>query len=273
EAARIDLETGNYLFGRGTMDMKMGLALHMQLIEKASVEKWPINLILTTVPDEEVNSAGMRAAVTELVRIREQQGLTYKLFLNSEPSFSQNPTDIAEYVYSGTIGKIMPAALFYGKETHVGEPMKGMTANYIASYLTQRMEWNELFRETDLGETTPLPVSLQQKDLKLQYSTQTPYRAVALYNVFLMKRTASEVMDLFEQVAIDAMSACNDSYKVICEREQVTGVGEVRVLRYEQLLEHALLKLGAKEVERLKQEALTNEEWDDREKSLRIVDN
>ena len=256
EAARIDLETGNYLFGRGTMDMKMGLALHMQLIEKASVEKWPINLILTTVPDEEVNSAGMRAAVTELVRIREEQGLTYKLFLNSEPSFSQNPTDIAEYVYSGTIGKIMPAALFYGKETHVGEPMKGMTANYIASYLTQRMEWNELFRETDLGETTPLPVSLQQKDLKLQYSTQTPYRAVALYNVFLMKRTASEVMDLFEQVALEAMSACNDSYKVICEREQVIGVGEVKVLRYEQLLEHALLKLGAEEVDRLKQEAL-----------------
>jgi arginine utilization protein RocB len=273
EAARLDLATGNYLFGRGTMDMKMGLALHMQLIEKASVEKWPINLLLTTVPDEEVNSAGMCAAVTELVRIRKEQGLTYKLFLNSEPSFSQNPTDIEEYVYSGTIGKIMPAALFYGKETHVGEPMKGMTANYIASYLTQRMEWNELFRETDLGETTPLPVSLQQKDLKLQYSTQTPYRAVALYNVFLMKRTASEVMDLFEQVAIEAMSACNDSYKVICEREQVKGVGEVKVLRYEQLLEHAMIKLGAEEVERLKQEALTNEEWDDREKSLRIVDN
>jgi arginine utilization protein RocB len=273
EAVRIDLETGNYLFGRGTMDMKMGLALHMQLIEKASVEKWPINLLLTTVPDEEVNSAGMRAAVNELVRIREEQGLTYKLFLNSEPSFSQNPTDIEEYVYSGTIGKIMPAALFYGKETHVGEPMKGMTANYIASYLTQRMEWNELFRESDLGETTPLPVSLQQKDLKLQYSTQTPYRAVALYNVFLMKRTASEVMDLFEQVANEAMSACNDSYKVICEREQVKGVGEVKVLRYEQLLEHALIKLGAEEVERLKQEALNNEEWDDREKSLRIVDN
>ncbi|WP_399629592.1 M20/M25/M40 family metallo-hydrolase [Sporosarcina sp. SG10008] len=273
EDACIDLETGNYLFGRGTMDMKMGLALHMQLIEKASVEKWPINLLLATVPDEEVNSAGMRAVVKELVRIREEQGLTYKLFLNSEPSFSQNPTDIAEYVYSGTIGKIMPAALFYGKETHVGEPMKGMTANYIASYLTQRMEWNELFRETDLGESTPLPVSLQQKDLKLQYSTQTPYRAVALYNVFLMKRTASEVMDLFEQVALEAMAACNDSYKVICEREQVKGVGEVNVLRYEQLLEHALLKLGEKEVDRLKQEVLHNEEWDDREKSLRIVDN
>ncbi|WP_203247471.1 M20/M25/M40 family metallo-hydrolase [Sporosarcina beigongshangi] len=272
ESARIDLESGKYLFGRGTMDMKMGLALHMQLIEKASVEQWPINLILTTVPDEEVNSAGMRAAVTELVRIREEHRLTYKLFLNSEPSFSQKPFDIEEYIYTGTIGKIMPAALFYGKETHVGEPMKGMTANYIASFLTQRMEWNPLFRETDLGESTPLPVSLQQKDLKLEYSTQTPYRAVALYNVFLLKRTATEVMDLFEQVATEAMAACNDSYQIICEREQVTGVGKVNVLRYEQLLEHAVKKLGAAEVERLKNEALQQDNWDDREKSLRIVD-
>ena len=273
EDARVDLETGKYLFGRGTMDMKMGLALHMQLIEKASVENWPINLILTTVPDEEVNSAGMRAAVTELVRLRDEHDLTYKLYFNSEPSFSQNPADIKEYVYSGTVGKIMPAALFYGKETHVGEPMKGMTANYIASFLTQRMEWNELFRETDLGESTPLPVSLQQKDLKLQYSTQTPYRAVALYNVFLLKRNATEVMDLFEQVATEAMAACNEHYRAICDREQVKGVGDVKVLRYEQLLAHAIQKLGHAEVERWKQEALQNDAWDDREKSLRIVDN
>lgn len=273
ESARIDLETGKYLFGRGTMDMKMGLALHMQLIEKASVEQWPINLVLTTVPDEEVNSAGMRAVVPQLVAIREEFDLSYKLFLNSEPCFSQKPTDIEEYIYSGTIGKIMPAALFYGKETHVGEPMKGMTANYIASYLTQRMEYNSLFRETDLGESTPLPVSLQQKDLKLSYSTQTPYRAVALYNVFLLKRTASEVMDLFEQVANEAMDALNTDYKVICEREEVNGVGKVKVLRYEELLAYANKKLGAEEVNRLKEDALQHEEWDDREKSLRIVDN
>ena len=58
----MDLKSGDYLFGRGTMDMKMGLALHLHLLEIASSEKWPINLMLLTVPDEEVNSAGMRAA-------------------------------------------------------------------------------------------------------------------------------------------------------------------------------------------------------------------
>lgn len=272
QAARIDLESGNYLFGRGTMDMKMGLALHMQLIEKASVEEWPINLILTAVPDEEVNSAGMRAVVVELVRLREQHGLSYKLFLNSEPSFSQGPADINEYIYSGTIGKIMPASLFYGKETHVGEPLKGMTANFIASYMTQHMEWNPIFRETDLGERTPLPVSLQLKDLKMEYSTQTPYRAAALYNVFLLKRTASEVMDIFEQVALEAMAACNEQYKRICEREKVHGVGEVKVLRYEALLEYAIKKLGTEEVNGIKNHVVENSAWDDREKSIRIVD-
>ena len=220
EIAREDLESGNYLFGRGTMDMKMGLALHMSMIEKATSEKWPINLLLTSVPDEEVNSAGMRVAVEELVRLRDIHGLTYKMFLNSEPSFTQEPGDTKEYIYSGTIGKIMPSALFYGKETHVGEPMKGMTANYIASFLTQLMEWNPSFRETDLGESTPLPVSLQQKDLKTQYSTQTPYRAAALYNVFLMKRNAAEIMDLFEEVAKEAMAACNEAYKKMCDQRK-----------------------------------------------------
>ncbi len=272
EDARIDLESGNYLFGRGTMDMKMGLALHMAMIEKASIEKWPINLLLVTVPDEEVNSVGMRAAVPELVRLRDEHQLTYKLFLDGEPTFSQEPGDPNYYIYSGTIGKIMPAVLFYGKETHVGEPMSGLTANFMASFLTQHMEWNPLFRESDLGESTPLPVSLQQKDLKMEYSTQTPYRAAALYNVFLMKRGADEVMDIFTKVAEDAAKACNRAYSDICEREGVEPVGKVTVLRYEELLQHAEKKLGADTIARIKTNASTNTNWDDREKSIRIVD-
>ncbi|MFI8494436.1 M20/M25/M40 family metallo-hydrolase [Peribacillus butanolivorans] len=272
EEARIDLESGKYLFGRGTMDMKMGLALHMALIEKASIEQWSINLLLLTVPDEEVNSAGMRAAVKELVTLRDNYDLSYKMFFNSEPSFSQKPGDDRHYIYSGTLGKIMPAALFYGKETHVGEPLKGITANYIASFLTQLMEWNTLFQESDLGEDTPLPVSLQQKDLKLQYSTQTPYRAAALYNVFIMKRSAAEIMDIFEQVAQEAAIMCNESYKAVCRREQIEGVGEVKVLRYEKLLSYAEGKFGANFVAEIKSEVQGNMDWDEREKSLRIAD-
>ena len=69
----------------------------------------------------------MRAAVTKLLELKEKYNLIYKLFLNGEPVFTQEPGDGSFYVYSGSIGKIMPSALFYGKETHVGEPLSGIT--------------------------------------------------------------------------------------------------------------------------------------------------
>jgi arginine utilization protein RocB len=272
EDAKSDLFSGEYLFGRGTMDMKMGLAMHMGLLEKASVEKWPINLLLLTVPDEEVNSSGMRAAVTKLLELKDQHDLSYKLFLNGEPVFTQEPGDRSFYVYSGSIGKIMPSALFYGKETHVGEPLSGITAPYIASFLTQRMEWNLTLQEKVNEETTPLPVTLQQKDLRLEYSAQTPYRSAALYNVFLMKRTADEIMEIFEKVANDAAEACNQAYKEVCLKHYVQPVGEVRVLRYEELRTHAIRKFGMDFVKEIKAQVQENPNWDDREKSIRIAD-
>ncbi|GHH99598.1 M20/M25/M40 family metallo-hydrolase [Neobacillus kokaensis] len=272
EEARQDLLSGEYLFGRGTMDMKMGLVMHMGLIEKATVEQWPINLILLTVPDEEVNSSGMRAAVPKLLELKEKHQLKFKLFLNGEPVFTQAPGDRNYYVYSGSIGKIMPSALFYGKETHVGEPLSGITAPYIASFLTQRMEWNLSMQETVLGEQTPLPVTLQQKDLRFEYSVQTPYRSSALYNVFLMKRNAEEIMNMFEKVAVDAADACNKAYHEVCKQQSVTPVGEVRVLRYEELEKHAIRKFGIGFVEGVKASIQKRADWDDREKSIRIAD-
>ncbi len=267
-----DLQSNEYLFGRGTMDMKMGLVTHISLLEKAIAEKWKLNLILLTVPDEEVNSAGMRDAVPILLQLKEEYRLDFKLFLNSEPVFRQGPLDTTRYLYTGTIGKILAAALFYGKETHAGEPLSGMTSPYISSFMTQEMEWNELFRETVFGESTPLPVSLQQTDLRLNYSTQTPYRSSALYNIFVMKRTASEVFDLFEQVAMHAAEKCNQQYRQICNKEEVEPIGKVSVIRYKELETYATKKLGHDFVEEVKADIQFNDEWDEREKSLRITD-
>lgn len=272
KSARKDLESGDYLFGRGVMDMKMGLALHMQMIERAIEEQWPINLLLVTVPDEEVNSAGMRQAVKHIAELQRKHDLEIILFLNSEPSFSQDPADLQEYIYSGTIGKIMPAALFYGKETHVGEPLKGITAPFMSAFLTTEMEWNDRFLESAYDEVTPLPVSLQLKDLKDQYSTQTPYRAVAMYNVFLMKRSAEEIMSIFENVANEAMEKCQLRYDEICRKQRITGVGKIEVLRFEELYNYAVKKLGIKKVSELTDSVTENQSLDDREKSFRIAD-
>ncbi|MDN4606703.1 M20/M25/M40 family metallo-hydrolase [Sporosarcina highlanderae] len=273
EDVQIDLDTDDYLFGRGTMDMKMGLVLHLHLLEKASIEKWPINLLLLTVPDEEVNSSGMRAAVKGLINLRKEYGLEYQLFLNSEPSFSQKPQDANYYIYSGTIGKIMPSALFYGRETHAGEPLSGITGHYMASYLTKAMEFNPHFVEEEYGEKTPLPICLQEIDLKEDYSAQTSHHTAALYNVFLMRQNADDIMTIFKHTAITSMAECTNDYKKICEREGVTPIGEIRVLEYTELLEYAVRKMGSNGVEKLIESVMADESLDERKLSMQITDN
>src|SRR5690625_1538512 len=263
-----DIRTDEFLFGRGAMDMKMGLVLHLHLIEQAIHEKWPINLLLLTVPDEEVNSAGMRAAVDGLNELRETYDLTYELFLNSEPSFSQSPLDPNYNIYSGTIGKIMPSALFYGRETHAGEPLNGITGHYMASYFTKEMEFNDEFVEESYGETTPLPICLKTYDLKEDYSTQTSHHAAALYNVFLMEKSASEIMETFKKVAKQSMSVCQKDYEAICQRESINPLGTINVLTYEELYRYAVEKLGEADVEELRQNLIAKSDLDEREQSI-----
>jgi arginine utilization protein RocB len=50
----------------------------------------------------------------------------YTLVLNSEPMFPRYPGDQTNYVYTGSIGKILPGFYCYGKETHVGESLAGL---------------------------------------------------------------------------------------------------------------------------------------------------
>ena len=267
-----DLESGDYLFGRGVMDMKAGLVLHMSLLEKASIEQWPINLLLLTVPDEEINSNGMRKAVPRLVELREEHGLNYSLFLNGEPVFARDPSEGEFKVYSGSIGKILPSALFYGRESHIGEPLSGLPSNYIASYLTQEMSWNPLFSETVLEEAAPLPLTVLQRDVKEVYSAQTPYRAVAMYNIFLLERNPSEIMDLFEATAKKALDRMSSDYMEMCKQQGIKPVNEVKIYRFEELQKHAIEKLGENAVEKMIAEVLKKPDLDLREQSHAITD-
>ena len=111
---REDIEQGEWLFGRGTMDMKCGLALQMAMIEQACEGRFDGNIVLLAVPDEEVNSVGMRAAVPRLLDLAREHDLDYKTVLNSEPMFSRHPGDQKKYIYTGSIGKVLP--VFFATE-------------------------------------------------------------------------------------------------------------------------------------------------------------
>ena len=85
EEIKTDLDSGDYIFGRGTADMKGGGAIQLALMKQyAKAENFKGNIVLIAVPDEENLSAGMRGATKLLSKLKEVYNLNYKLMINSE---------------------------------------------------------------------------------------------------------------------------------------------------------------------------------------------
>ncbi|QRG67492.1 M20/M25/M40 family metallo-hydrolase [Brevibacillus choshinensis] len=273
-----DLRTGNWLFGRGTMDMKCGLTLHMSMIERACEGEFDGNILLLTVPDEEVNSVGMRAAVPALLALAEEFDLTYKTVLNSEPMFSRYPGDQNKYLYTGSIGKVLPGFLCYGKETHVGEPFAGLNGNFMASQLTCELELNTSFCEIVEGEASPPPTNLIQKDLKKEYSVQIPHRAVTLFNLFLLEKRMEDVVEPLLQAARRVADQLKQTYvrhaSLFAKNAAFTPRDlSIQVMTYEQLYAYAVQTYGEEKLRQLQAEAVANRgDKDDRDMTIELVD-
>lgn len=278
DAVLDDLKTKDeWLFGRGTMDMKAGVALHMSIIEQAASGEFDGNILMLTVPDEEVNSAGMISAVSVLLELEQKHDLEYKTCLNSEPVFSKYPGDENQYIYTGSIGKILPGFLCYGMETHVGDPFSGLNANYMVSELNREIELNVDYCEVVEGEITPAPTNLMQKDLKEEYSVQIPHIAVSLFNVLTMEKTvqafSEKLLESARVVAKRIEKHVNSQAVRFADYQHFTPRNfEPRVLTYAELLRYAIEKYGEAEIGRRQSYIIANfKELGDRDLSTRLV--
>ncbi|QHS22658.1 M20/M25/M40 family metallo-hydrolase [Virgibacillus sp. MSP4-1] len=275
--AQRDIQTGNWLFGRGTMDMKAGLTLQLSMLEKAMNGQFTGNLLLLAVPDEEANSSGMLAALPVLKKWKEAEGLRLKAGLNCEPVFRRYPGDQGYYMYKGSIGKVLPGFYCYGKETHAGEPFNGINANLMISYLNQELELQEDFIETADDETTPPPVSLMNRDLKEKYSVQTPLSAISMYNVLFMKQSIQDMTSKLLQAANRAKEQIEKHYERKAEafskrsRNHFHSDLNVRVMLYEDLYKEAVDRHGEQEVLRRQNLLMNNREEGDRDFSTLLV--
>ena len=277
-AVQKDLAKGNWLFGRGIMDMKAGLTLHMSMLEQASQGLFEGNILLLTVNDEEGNSSGMRAAVPVLLDLAEKYNLEYTVCLNSEPIFGRFPNDENKYIYTGSMGKFNTGFLFYGKETHVGEPFSGLNANMMASQLTCELELNTDFCENIQGEISPPPSNLIQKGLKNEYSVKTPHNAVTLLNMFLMEKPVEEVIEQLLLSAERAAKRIEDYYQERAVNfarlnDSDNNTVKIRVLTYNDLMVYTVKTYGIEAVERIINSVIKNKlNKDDRDLTFEIVD-
>lgn len=277
ERVRTDAESGDWLFGRGTMDMKAGLTVQLSMLERAMNGHFDGNVLLITVPDEEVNSRGMIEAVPALKEIKHKYHLTYTACLNSEPMFEKFPGDQRQYVYTGSIGKVLAGFFCKGIETHVGEPFSGLNANLMVSEINRLLELNVNYCEMADGEVTPPPVNLMQKDLKEAYSVQTPHTAVTLFNVLTMQRSASELHDMLkktaEQAAEEISNHIQQKTRDFQKFEPFHPIERtVTVFTFDELLARAKSRVGSSETERVLNFTYANRgDLGDRDFSTKIV--
>lgn len=279
-----DLTSGDWLFGRGTMDMKCGLAIEIELLRyyAAHPEKLDCNLLLLAVPDEEGNSRGMLGSASMLLALRDTYDLDYHLVINTEPFFPLYAGDTKKYLYTGSIGKLLPMIYCAGKETHVGEPYSGLNPNLILSEINRRIEANPQFCESWGRFVTPPPSCLKQKDLKDSYSVQIPRAAVAYYNWMILRDTPQVILNKLKKVSQEAIVS------VLEERtKQVTAylrksdyplqvpTWDVEVKTYEEVYGKALETHGDGLIQYLNQQItqwIENGIKDDRELTIKMVD-
>lgn len=219
EDARRDLAAGDWLFGRGTMDMKFGIAANLAVLEEAGavLPELEGNLLFLSVPDEEANSAGMRAAAEFLQALRREKQLEYACCFVSEPHFPKFPGDGGKYIYTGTVGKLLPVFCCFGVTTHAGEPFSGLNPNLLTAKLTEALDCSPVYADSAKGTVSPPPVCLKQSDVKSEYSVQTPEMAYVYFNYMTLHKTPQEVMGEMLRAAETAFS---DAFAVMRSRAE-----------------------------------------------------
>lgn len=219
-----DIDSGQYMFGRGALDMKAGLAGHIYIIKYFSQhpEELDGNLIAIAEADEEDNSHGIISALKILSDWKEKYNLEYIAAINADYTTPYYENDENRYIYFGTIGKLLPSFYVTGKETHVGQAYGGLDPNLLIAELTRNIELNTELCDESHGEVTIPPISLKQSDLKVGYTVQTALAAYSYYNYFTLAMSPKEVMDKMEDIARisfdNIIEFTNESYKSYCEK-------------------------------------------------------
>jgi arginine utilization protein RocB len=184
ELALADLRSGNYLPGRGVLDMKSGLAVGIAVLERfAETKARAGNLLFIASPDEENRSSGIRAAAARLAQIEQERELKVCAAINLDATSDRGDGRDGQAVYLGSVGKFLVSVFLVGREAHASYPFDGINAALLAAEVVREFECNADLADSSDGEAAPPPTTLKLEDLKQHYDVTTPGKAWCCFNV------------------------------------------------------------------------------------------
>lgn len=208
-----DLNSGEWIFGRGAADMKGGLAIQLAYLEKYSeTEEKEGNILFISVPDEESYSAGMRGAVKLLSRLKKEFDLEYSFLIDCEPNFKVNGKHV---VSLGTAGKCMPVILVQGQKSHICRCFDGLNPIGVLGEIFSRTELSLEFSDELEGEITVPPTWNYFKDMKVEYDVSIPIRACGYFSVISFYTSPDEILERLRRISVDSFEAYVSKMKMI----------------------------------------------------------
>lgn len=201
-----------YLFGRGALDMKSGIAVAMSMMAgwAGAGSMPPVGVLLIATCDEEVESSGILGAIRLVGAIRNAaDGATtpapsdreaaarltggarcrFLGVLNVDYTTERYPGDGEYHAWEGTIGKVLAGVYVRGYQTHAGEYFRGFHAMGLLSRIVSAIDGNG-----SLAGTAPPPVTLRVADAKEEYNVMTSPAGRAYFNVFTTGKTPADIM-------------------------------------------------------------------------------
>ncbi len=223
---------GDWLFGRGVLDMKAGVAATIAVLEQFAAQNAAGHLLVALTSDEEAGSRGIRALTRFLAPYLREERLELAGIINTDATGPRLGRDgpFERFVYSGSVGKLLPCAYVRGVPSHVGEPEAGLDPNFVLAEITRRVVYSQGLSDGVGDERSAVPVSLQARDDKAAYDVQTPLSAVGCYNVLYVSRRPADVLRQFRAIAEDAAQSVRESLV-----QAFGGAPEIPVYTFEEL--------------------------------------
>ncbi|MDR3321153.1 MAG: M20/M25/M40 family metallo-hydrolase [Synergistaceae bacterium] len=250
-AARMAVEgydTDEFIFGRGVMDMKCGVAIEMELLRDYDNNRdlLDVNVIVLAVPDEENTNCGMRGAVSRLADLKRSGELEYIAGIDTEPGEPGLPDSPDQLVFLGAIGKLLTAFYCRGVESHVGNYYKGLSAALLSAQIVCAAEGAPVRADPMRGVCPPSWVCLENRVLSEGYSVTVPKRAVAYFNCFITGKTPADILEEMRDVAreagrrtIDQLTESHKALSRIGYAPKMDVPSEIKVLTFSEIWDMA----------------------------------
>ncbi len=242
-----DFESGDFIAGRGLLDMKSGLAAGIAALERFADSKAPEgNILFVATPDEENRSRGMRSLRNALPDIARRFDLDIVGGINLDASSCERDGEEGRAVYLGSIGKFAPFAFVIGRPTHAGYPFNGVSAHRISAEIVRAMDTVPELSDEAFGERSPPPVCLEARDIRDGYDVTTPDRVWLSFNWLTHSRSAAQILGDFRTLVTGALATALETQDAHLARYRGRTAGKTEgiVLTYAELLERLKARGG-----------------------------